>query len=73
MFHGKDKSKNKRRLSWAKLKFSLVRVVIKVISHSIKVEMEGIVQLSLLFWVGGGEKNEIVNDVVVKVRICHCR
>ena len=62
-------------LSWAKLKFSLVRVVdeVTVIFNSVEVEIEVTVELSLLFlvgggWVGGGEKNEInaiLNSVVV--------
>ena len=43
-------------LSWAKLKFSLVRVVdeVTVILNSVEVEIEVTVELSLLFLVGGG-------------------
>ena len=61
-------------LSWAKLKFSLVRVVdeVTIIFNSVEVEIEVIVELSLLFlvggWVDGAEKNEInaiLNSVVV--------
>ena len=68
------KVRNKLGLSWAKLKFSLDRVVdeVTVIFNSVEVEIEVTVELSLLFlvgeWVGGGEKNEInaiLNSVVV--------
>jgi len=47
--------KNKLGLSWAKLKFSLIRVVdeVTVIFNSAKVEIEVIVEISLLVWVGG--------------------
>ena len=46
---------NKLWLSWAKLKFSLDRVVdeVTVIFNSVDVEIEVIVELSLLFLVGG--------------------
>ena len=49
------KSINKLGLSWAKLKFSLVRVVdeVTVILNSVEVGIEVIVKLSLLFLVGG--------------------
>ena len=65
---------NKLGLSWAKLTFSLVRAVdeVTLIFNSVEVEIEDIVELSLLVlvgWlVGGGEKNEInaiLNSVVV--------
>jgi len=48
--------KNKLGLSWAKLKFSLVRAVdeVTLIFNSVEVEIEDIVELSLLFLVGGG-------------------
>ena len=48
--------KHKLGLSWAKLKFSLVRVVdeVTVILNSVEVEIEVIVELSLLVLVGGG-------------------
>ena len=57
-------------LSWAKLKFSLVRAVdeVTLIFNSVEVEIEDIVELSLLVLVAGGEKNEInaiLNSVVV--------
>ena len=63
-------------MSWAKLKFSLVRVSneVKVILNSIEVEVAVLVELSLLFLVGGraggSEKNEInaiLNSVEVEV------
>ena len=52
---------NKLRLSWAKLKFSLVRAVdeVTVIFNSVEVEIEVIDELSLLVRVGGVEKNKI--------------
>ena len=62
---------NKLGLSWAKLKFSLVRVVdeVTVIFNSVEVEIEVTVELSLLFLVGGwrrkNEINAILNSVVV--------
>ena len=62
---------NKLGLSCAKLKLSLVRVVdeVTLIVNSVEVEIEVIIELSLLFLVGGGgEKNEInaiLNSVVV--------
>ena len=48
--------KNKLGLSWAKLKFSLVRAVdeITLIVNSVEVEIEVLVELSLLVLVGGG-------------------
>jgi len=48
--------KNKLGLSWAKLKFSLVRAVdeVTLIFNSVEVEIEDIVELSLLVLVGGG-------------------
>ena len=75
-WHDKARSRDayaskKLGLSWAKLKFSLVRVVdeVTVIFNSVEVEIEVAVDLSLLFLVGGGgEKNEInaiLNSVVV--------
>ena len=64
---------DKLRLSWAKLKLSLVRAIdeVTLIFNSVEVEIEDIVELSLLVLVGGsvgGEKNEInaiLNSVVV--------
>ena len=49
------KQMNKLWLSWAKLKFSLVKVVneVKVIFYSIEVEVTVLVELSLLVLVGG--------------------
>ena len=46
---------NKLGLSWAKLKFSLVKVVdeVTVIFNSVEVEIDAIVELSLLVLVGG--------------------
>ena len=46
---------NKLGLSWAKLKFSLVRAVdeVTVIFNSVEVEIEVIDELSLLVRVGG--------------------
>ena len=46
---------NKLGLSWAKLKFSLVRAVdeVTLIFNSVEVEIEDIVELSLLVLVGG--------------------
>ena len=46
---------NKLALSWAKLKFSLVRAVdeVTVIFNSVEVEIDVIVALSLLVLVGG--------------------
>ena len=61
-------------LSWAKLKFSLVRVVdeFTVILNSVEVEIEVAVELSLLFlvsgWVGGVEKNKI-NAILNSVEV----
>ena len=48
-------------LSWAKLKFSLIRVVdeVTVIFNSVKVEIEVIVELSLLFRVGGWRRKKL--------------
>jgi len=47
--------KNKLGLSWAKLKFSLVRAVdeVTLIFNSVEVEIEDIVELSLLVLVAG--------------------
>ena len=47
---------NKLWLSWAKLEFSLVRAVneVTVIFNLVEVEIEVIVELSLLVLVGGG-------------------
>ena len=65
---------NKLVLSWAKFKFSLVRVVddLIFILNSVEVEIEVVIELSLLFlvggWVRGVEKNEInatIDSVVV--------
>ena len=63
---------DKPGLSWAKLKFSLVRVVdVRAIFNYVEVEIEVIVELLLLVlvgWVGGWRKNEInaiLNSVVV--------
>ena len=65
---------NKLGLSWAKLKFSLVRAVdeVTLFVNSVEVEIEVIVELSLLVLVagraGGREKNKInaiLNSVVV--------
>ena len=61
---------NKLGLSWAMLKFRLVRIVdeVTVIFNSVEVEIEVSVELSLLVLVAGGEKNEInaiLNSVVV--------
>ena len=58
--------------SWAKLKFSLVRVVdeVTIIFNSVEVE---IVLVLVGGWVGGGEKNEInaiLDSVVVEVEVC---
>ena len=49
------KTLNKLGLSWAKLKFSLVRAVdeVTLISNSVEVEIEVIVELSLLVLPGG--------------------
>ena len=57
-------------LSWAKLKFSLVRAVdeVTVIFNSVEVEIEVIDELSLFVRLGGVEKNKInvvLNSVVV--------
>ena len=50
------KARNKLGLSWAKLKFSLVRVVdeVTVIFNLVEGEIEVTVELSLLVLVGGG-------------------
>ena len=50
-----NNKENKLWLSWAKLKFSLVRVVneVKVILNSIEVEVAVLVELSLIFLVAG--------------------
>ena len=65
---------NKLGLSWAKLKFSLVRAVDEVtfIFNSVEVEIEVIVKLSLFVRVGGVEINQInaiLNSVVVEVEV----
>ena len=62
MFSSCHKNNNKLGLSWAKLKFSLVRVVDEatVIFTSVEVEIEFTVELSLLFLVGGGEKTKLM-------------
>ena len=58
-----NNGENKLGLSCAKLKLSSVRVVdeVTLIVNSVEVEIEVIIELSLLFLVGGGggEKNEI--------------
>ena len=64
------KTQNKLWLCCAKLNFSLIWVddEVTVIFNSVEVEIEVIVELSLLVLVGGWEKNEInaiLNSVVV--------
>ena len=55
MFWKPRNDQNKLGLSWAKLKFSLVRVVdeVRVIFNSVDAEIEVIVEISLLVLEGG--------------------